>query len=213
MKKDTELKVIACKHASSTSAVQQMADIGRQFAIFKAACKTTTAINVPSGFGLKGEIEYELDCLQASGKLILKLPSKKAIIDHIVSCPEIYGKAMQPKTTRKSFVINRMMDEITHTYSDVYMIMKICKLQDYKKEYEDLLFNNFSELYQTMKLNGHIPEDVYDRLGFPADTNYAGEKVEKPDGISQQTRHHAKILSHILQCSKKEERRQCISKS
>ena len=56
MKKDSELKVIACKHASSTSAVQQMADIGRQFAIFKAACKTTTAINVPSGFGLKGEI-------------------------------------------------------------------------------------------------------------------------------------------------------------
>ena len=110
MAKDTELKVIACKHASSTSAVQQMADIGRQFAIFKAACKTTTAINVPSGFGLKGEIEYELDCLSASGKLILKLPEKKAIIDHIVSCPEIYGKAMQPKTTKKSFVINRMMD-------------------------------------------------------------------------------------------------------
>ena len=109
-----------------------MADIGRQFPIFKAACKTTTAINVPSGFGLKGEIEYELDCLSASGKLILKLPAKKAIIDHIVSCPEFYGKAMQPKTTKKSFVMNVMMDENTHTYPDVHKMMKTCKLQDYK---------------------------------------------------------------------------------
>ena len=78
-------------------------------------------------------------------------------------------------------------------------MLKTCKLQDFKKEYENLLFANFSELYQRMKKDGHIPEEVYTRLGFPQDTNYAGEEVDKPDGISQEMRHRAKLLSHDLQ--------------
>ena len=59
----------------------------------------------------------------------------------------------------------------------------------------------FAELYNTIKNNGHIPEDVQERLGFIKDTDYDGEDVEKPDGISQEMRHRAKILSHHLQRS------------
>ena len=87
MENDTELKVVSCKHASSTSAIQQMADIRRQFAILKAACKTTTCINLLSGYGQKGKVEYNLDTLHASGQLVLKWPAKRARIDHICSCP------------------------------------------------------------------------------------------------------------------------------
>ena len=47
--------MIAYKHANSTSVVQQIVYMERQFEIFKAACKTTMAINLPSGFRLKGE--------------------------------------------------------------------------------------------------------------------------------------------------------------
>ena len=79
-------------------------------------------------------------------------------------------------------------------------MMKSNKLQDYDQEYESLLFQHFSVLYQTMKINGQIHEDTYDSLGFPFDTNYAGDKVEKPS-ISQETRYRAMILSHKLQCS------------
>ena len=162
MKIDVDLKIMACKHASITSAIQQMADIGRQFAIIKSESKTVTAINIPSGYGLKGNLEYKLDLLYASGELMLKLPARKAIIDHIVSCPEIYGKAMQPKTTKKGFVENGMEDDKTHTYPDIHKMLKTCKLQDFKQEYENLLFANFSQLYQCMKNDGHIPEEVYD---------------------------------------------------
>ena len=77
MKIDGSLKVMANKHASSTSAVQQMVDVGRQFAIMKAENKTTTSVNLPSGFGLKGQLEYELDHLHAQGILMLKPPAKK----------------------------------------------------------------------------------------------------------------------------------------
>ena len=164
MEIDDELKVMACKHASSTSTIQQMADICRSFAVMKSESKKITAINIPSGYGLKGHLEYEMDCLHASGTLMLKLPARKATIDHIVSCLEIYGKAMQPKTTKKGFVENGMEDEETHTYPDVFKMLKTCKLQDFKQEYENLLFDNFSELYQKMKNDGHIGEEVYDRL-------------------------------------------------
>ena len=61
MKIDGELKIMSCKHASSSSAIQAMADIGRQFAIIKSESKKITAINIPSGYGLKGEFEYQLD--------------------------------------------------------------------------------------------------------------------------------------------------------
>ena len=69
--------------------------------MIKLANKTTTSINLPSGFGLKGFVENKLDELRANGTLLLKLTARKAIIDHCVSCSEIYGKAMQLKTTQK----------------------------------------------------------------------------------------------------------------
>ena len=97
-----------------------MADIGLQFAVMKSESKKFTAINIPSGYRLKGQLEYEIDCLYASGTLMLKLPARKAMIDHIVSCPEIYGKAMQPTTKKKGYVENGMEHEETHTYPDVY---------------------------------------------------------------------------------------------
>ena len=130
---------------------------------------------------------------------MLKVPVRKAMIDHIASCPEIYGKEMQPKTTKKGHVENGMEDEETHTYPDMHKMLKTCKLQDFKQEYENLLFDIFSELYQTIKNNGHIPEEVYDILGFPPDTNYNGDEIEKPYGISHKMRHRAKILIHDLQ--------------
>ena len=92
-----------------------------------------------------------------------------------------------------------MEDEETHTYPDVHKMLNTCKLRYFKQEYENLLFYNFSQLYQTMKNNGRIPEEVYDRLIFPPYTNYNGDEIDKPDGISQEMRHQARILSHDIQ--------------
>ena len=61
-------------------------------------------------------------------------------------------------------------------------MLRTCK-QEVQKEQEDLVFKHFSELYSIMKTGGHITEEVYDRLGFISDTNYAGQTVDKPDNI------------------------------
>ena len=175
--KESELKILMMKHASSTSSITQSADIGRQFAIVKSSSKKATSVNLPSGFGLKGLLEDELNCLQASKKLHLKAPARKAIIDHITSCPEIFGNAMQPKITKRGFIENGMIDAKVETYPDIIKMMRTCKLKDFRQEHEDLIIDNFSVLYQEMKETGQILEETFDRLKFPPDTGYSGEEV------------------------------------
>ena len=82
---------------------------------------------------------------------------------------------MAPKTIKRGFIENGMIDSKSHLYPDVTMMLKTCK-SEVKQEYEDLLFDNFSYLYKTMKTKGHIKEEVYDSLGFPKDTDYTARK-------------------------------------
>ena len=106
---------------------------------------------------------------------------------------------MQSKTSKKGYIEDGMLDEKTNTYPDIYKMLKTFKLKNFKQEYEDLVFDNFLKLYQCIKLHGHISKEVYNRLGFVKDANYDGKLVGKPDAISQEMRHGAKILSHKLQ--------------
>ena len=147
MSKEDVLKVLACKHASSTSSIVQSADIGRQFAIIKTLTKTVTSVNLPHGFGMKGFLEDLFDTYNASSMLMLKLPARKAIIDHCVSCPEIFSKAMSPKTTKKGFIVNGMIDDKTHTYPDIIKILQTCK-QEVKQDQVDLVFKHFLSCIQ-----------------------------------------------------------------
>ena len=50
-----------------------------------------------------------------------------------------------------------------------------------------------------MNTDGHIPEKEYECIGFMTDTTYANKEVDKPNGILQEIRHRAKIISHWLQ--------------
>ena len=124
MNMEDGIKVLACKYASSTSSIVQSADIGRQFAIVKTGTKTTTSVNLPHGFGMKGFLEDLFATHQASGVLTLKLTARKAIIDHIVSCPDIFSNAMSPKTTKKGFIKNGMIDDKTHIYPDINKMLQ-----------------------------------------------------------------------------------------
>ena len=142
---------------------------------------------------MKGNLECMFEEYKARGILTLKLPVRKSLTDHIISCPEIFRKAMAPKTTKKGCIVNGMIDKKTELYPDIYKILNTCK-QEVKNKQVELFFTHFSELYSVMKRDGHITEDIYDRIGFRKDTNYAGKNVLKPDRIFNKMRHQAKIL-------------------
>ena len=131
---------------------------------------------------MKGYIEDQFNILTVKGVLILKLPARKAILDHIVSCPEIFGKLMSPKTTKNGFIKNGMIDKLTHLYPDMNILLKTCK-QEFKHKQVDKVYSNFSKLYSIMQVKGYIKEKVYDRMGFIRDTNYENEIVLKLDNI------------------------------
>ena len=97
---------------------------------------------------------------------MLKLHACKAIIDHFISFPEIFGKAMNPKPTKKGYIESGLIDKITDTYPNIVNMLKNCKLQYFKKEYENIVFTHFSVLCTIMKTDGYIPEEVYERLGL-----------------------------------------------
>ena len=175
-------KLLRLLHASSTLSITQSVDIGRKFSTVKYITKSTIYVNLPNGFDLKGFIKNILNNYKSRCILLLKLPARKAILDHIVSCPDIFGKAMSPKTTRKGFIENGMIDEYTETYPDIVRMLQTCK-GEVSQVVEDIIFNNFSELYRMMKKEGHIKEELYNRLGLPKDTNSYKEIIEKPDLI------------------------------
>ena len=105
MKKEEASKVLTAKHANSTLMITQSEDVGRQFAVVKETTKTTTAVNLPHGYGLKGFMEVMFDTYKAKGELSLKLPARKAILDHICLSPQVFGKAMCPKITKKVLLL------------------------------------------------------------------------------------------------------------
>lgn len=71
--------------------------------------KTTTAVSLPHVYGIKGYLDNLFD-EKANGELNLKLPAHKAIIDHVVCCPEIFSKVVVPNTTNRGFIENGMID-------------------------------------------------------------------------------------------------------
>ena len=97
------MKVLASKYVRSTSLIVQSINIGRQFAIVKAETKTTKTINLPNGYGMKGNLECMFDGYKAQVILSFKLPACKTITNHINLCPEIFGKAMAPKSKEGAY--------------------------------------------------------------------------------------------------------------
>ena len=75
---------------------------------------------------MKGFLEDFFATYQVSGVLILKLTAQKVIIDHSVSYPEIFSKAMCPKIIKKGFIINGMIDGKTHTYPGIIKTLQTC---------------------------------------------------------------------------------------
>ena len=78
-------------------------------------------------------------------------------------------------------------------------LLRTCKIKDLPKEYKDLILNNFSTLYKVNLERGEIPQEVFNDLGFPMDTNYAAKEVVRDAKITNEMQQRAKVLSHKLQ--------------
>ena len=104
---------------------------------------------------------------EEAGILNLSYKHKKAIVDFISCAPGISAKAAPtPYTISQGFKLNGMVDENIGFYPYFYKIIgTVCQklTQDEIKLCED----SFDELFDCQVEHGHIPEELFDKLGFP----------------------------------------------
>lgn len=137
--------------------------------------KNITAVDLPD-IGFKGEVAKIIESLKEEG-LDLELPVIKALKDHFTTAPEKITRSFSQKVIKSGFIKNGQLDENTHLYPDMHMIMQTCKKVKVTEEYEHLIIDNFNELYNITKSKGHIPEEVFDNLGFPQVRNHSDQEV------------------------------------
>ena len=72
-------------------------------------------------------------------------------------------------------------------------MVNACKKRNADKH---LCVDDFGTLYHSMDEHGHVPDEVFETLGFPIDLDENGKPVRCPAGISQEHLQRAKSLSH-----------------
>ena len=115
LSKERVLKVLSCKHASASTAIQQAFDVYPLVIVVKLFTKKPTEQHSPA-FGLKDHIVNIIDTLRSTGVLILSLPIKKALIEHLATVPEIFTIGMNKRNILKGFIKNDMLDKKLNTF-------------------------------------------------------------------------------------------------
>jgi hypothetical protein len=102
------------------------------------------------------------------------------------------------------FVDVGMLDNKHKLWPDFYQILKTKRKKITSDEIK-LIERNFEKLYRITMEQGHVPESIYDFLGFPKD-EANGNVYERQHGIEAEWMQRAKELTHPFQQQLRRER-------
>ena len=91
-----------------------------------------------------------------------------------------------------------MLDDETQTTPDFYKMISTCRRQVRTDELQ-LCVSSFPTLLKHHLQHGHIPESLFDELGFDEDVDPANNVVRRDGGITKEPYQRAKTLSHEYQ--------------
>ncbi len=202
-------KIIANKQNAARTAVEQAADLMPVFKVFNKDAKKHTVTNVDASrhpMKMKVMIAFQSDEMKH-----LNLGPKKtaSLIDFISVFPALATRAAMRTNIMHGGYQNGMIDEDKARYPVMNKVLSTCR-QSIPNELYTKLIDNFSYLYKTAVELGHIPEEVYDEIGFPMDSDVHGKEVQRMAGISQESYQRAKWLTHEHQISLRLERVEMI---
>ena len=151
---------------------------------------------------------------------------KNAIVDFLTKLPVITHRAFLEEHLKEGFLLNGQMDSISRMLPDIYKIAGTLRggydllpevegmiRKDNRPAFDkaqlELHTHHFQELfdsyYDLMSINGHIDETEFDKNGVERDRDSQGNEVEKHQGLMQENRQRAKIISHEKQRQKRKE--------
>ena len=117
--------------------------------------------------------------------------------------------AASPERIIDGFLESGMLDRSGHSCPDFNGILRTCQ-RNITTEEHNLAKDEFERLYEFQNIHGHIPDVMYDDLGFTQDFDINGEIVARDANIAQEYLQRAKCLSDEFQISLREARKQQI---
>ena len=102
------------------------------------------------------------------------------------------------------FVKVGMLDSLHRLWPDLYSILRT-KRQNISKTEIMMIERDFKFLFGIMQDKGHIPEKVFDDLGYPKD-EVNGNIIERNHGVQQEWMQRAKVITHEYQQELRRER-------
>ena len=137
-------------------------------------------------------MEHRFNCVR------LKSHKKKALVATVPNLPIATGIAYTIDNRKKGFIYNGQIDT-DHNSAPCYSNLIHTFRGDIKGTSLSEKTNIIQVFFGEMFMNGCIAEATYDSNNIPMDVNSMNETVEKPDNISLENRHRAKILSSKIQ--------------
>ena len=171
-------KIITCKHSASRTSVEQACDCCPVFRSLKAISKSITKENAPH-IGLKRVVSTEFKKLDSEGVLNLNVKKRSAMVDFLACYPDIIMKSASHKAVSSGFADNGMIDEQTSSYPDMNAIMRTCKSKAFTKKYEQIIGDNFTELYEEQSKHGILSDSFLEKFDFLVDKKYDGSIVSR----------------------------------
>ena len=217
LNEDETFKLTQCKHSAARTGVEQSADVGPQFRSVHLFNRTVTFEDIPVEQNqLKRLVSEKL-----AGDKRINLPAFKqnAIIDFVTKLPVITHRAFDSSSLSSGFILNGQMDEDSRSIPNIYGMVNTLRdgwkmpevsgidRKNNREEYERQKYSSHLEhfrplcnqFYKSARVNGHISEGEYDRYNYPLDVDSFGNIVRKDQGIVQENRQRAKIISHKKQ--------------
>jgi hypothetical protein len=203
-------KICANKQNAARSAAEQPADLTKCFKLFHHLQKAMTVVDIPAErHPMKKLMLRAFSDLHTDGKLILSLTKRNALVDFISISPEMSGKACTRQNILHGFEANGVIDKESKRFPDFDQILATCRKLPTDAEYE-LCHRSFPTLFEHQLKYGHVPDEVFEELGFPVDCDMDGKEVRRDATITQESRQRAKNLTHVHQAELRDEKREQV---
>ena len=180
-----------------------MCDVCIIFNNLKGIERNTTLSDIPID-SLSDMLNDTFQNLKDQGTLEMR-PRKCRVLKDFLSClPYMLDKVCTSDNIIKGFMDVGMLDRKDKLWPDFFSLLKT-KRQNISVSEISLIKSNFTELYNITVDKGHIPEDVYDRMGFPPDS-VNGQIYERDYGVEREYMQRAKVITHEYQQELRRER-------
>jgi len=214
---DEAEKIVRNKHSAAATGTQQPCDLSPVFRLLKQLQKITTSKDDVI-VGLRETIEelFAVDLRRHGLNLDSNPRKKRALIDFLLSLPELLEATMKKKNIRKPFVEAGMIDDETGMVPVFDRLIGTCKRWvsatkevGISRVVKQHCRKQFQGLMEIQLENGQISYSDMRGVGIPEDIDSKGNVVSKdrPCGAIAEHMQAAKTINAAAQKQKREEKR------